>query len=74
MGKVTYPGTAGQYAIAEGCTFDYELLKEQCNIDLETVRVKSDDVDPDDEPDGVTELPTAQQPTLFEPDNEDAPF
>ncbi len=54
--------------------FDYELLKEQCNIDLETVRVKSDDVDPDDEPGGVTELPTAQQPTLFEPDNEDAPF
>ncbi len=57
--------------------FDYELLKEQCNIDLETVRVKADEQDPDEdiEPeDEASAPPTAQQPTLFASEDDDAPF
>lgn len=60
--------------------FDYELLKEQCNIDLETVSVKADEKDNDDEPE-TTPPPAAPAPkpadpqaSLFQTDTEDPPF
>lgn len=57
--------------------FDYDMLKEQCNVDLETILADENEIEidePEEEP--IEETPAPPKPqSLFEPpDDEDAPF
>ena len=76
----TFGGTVREEKVVRpiAMVFDYELLKEQCNIDLETIRVRADEIDQDDEPEVETEIeqqPTQQQTSLFaSSSDEDTPF
>lgn len=60
--------------------FDYELLKEQCNIDLEAINVKAEEINKDDEPEGTNvssvpdKLHTDTQVSLFQADDSELPF
>ena len=76
----TFGGTVREEKVVRpiAMVFDYELLKEQCNIDLETIRVRADEIDQDDEPEVETQIeqqPTQQQTSLFaSSSDEDTPF